>query len=352
MKDNQEEFFNFSLRLEVPIRGKTKRDEIYREVIFANLSYYCGIDIIVPLRQPYYKKLSKKKNPFGLSPKTLSRYLKVMQEEGHLTIIKGRRDGVATRIRGLGSQKRRVIENIQERVVLNSPKGRTLSKSKIIRQSKDLLQSYDRMMSQKSITLNSKPQRVFLRRIFTHNYASGGRFYHRLQGLKKAQRGGLRVDGESLIEGDYISMAPMLCYALVGKPAPEGGHYSTKNFTRKQGKVALQILLNSNSREQALRAVKFHVGEECEALVSTLEEKHEAIASLFFTGVGLRLQFLESQLCLEVITFFTERDKFILPWHDGFLVKGRDSELLKEAMKRASLIYFNKSFPKRIISLS
>ena len=67
-----------------------------------------------------------------------------------------------------------------------------------------------------------------------------------------------------------------------------------------------------------------------------LQSEHEPIKKYFFTGYGLKLQKIDSDLAEQVLLEMHDKGKVILPIHDSFVCRLRDLGDLIECMNNAS----------------
>ena len=67
-----------------------------------------------------------------------------------------------------------------------------------------------------------------------------------------------------------------------------------------------------------------------------LQSHHEPIKKYFFTGYGLKLQKIDSDLAEQVLLEMHEKGKVILPVHDSFVCRLRDLGDLIKCMNNAS----------------
>lgn len=172
-----------------------------------------------------------------------------------------------------------------------------------------------------------------LRRIFTRqSFTSGGRLFGGFwQGLKKEHRYGLIIEGEPASELDYGQIAPRLLYGLAGKTPPDGDLYAISELANEpdpeECRNGLKKLLNailfmekiikSKPKGTAKQLPKRYSAPE---LVQMLRDKHPEIARYFETGIGHHLQYLESQVLVEVLTKLRRKGVVALPLHDAILV--------------------------------
>jgi hypothetical protein len=76
----------------------------------------------------------------------------------------------------------------------------------------------------------------------------------------------------------------------------------------------------------------FPIGTKVQDVTAAIMKKHPAIAGAFFTGVGHRCQFLESQILVEVLRVLMSMDVTALPIHDAILVPASKVALAKDVM--------------------
>jgi hypothetical protein len=208
-----------------------------------------------------------------------------------------------------------------------------------------------------------------LRRIFNERLSQGGRFYAEGGGwqiLPKAERQRIQIDGEPVVEVDYSQFHPTLAYAQAGLPAPDNA-YDIPGFDRALVKVSFNIMLNSNSlsgsrhtiahkhemaravlgddfpdglqgEEMWCRAAAMHPGftqtasQQAEQLMDTIMTKHAPISQMFFTGAGLALQRLDSDIAEGVMREMRRRGIVVLPVHDSFLAPASKAAELEAVM--------------------
>jgi hypothetical protein len=176
-------------------------------------------------------------------------------------------------------------------------------------------------------------------RIFNNgSFDEGGRFYCLLQNLPKEQRKHLRFDSEPTLEIDFSGMHPHLLYHLQGEDF-SGEPYEINGFKRADVKTAFNTLINRDSRKHkgpAARSLAKNLNitlAQATELENALYRSLHRISGHFNTGVGLRLQKLDSQIAHEVMThFFMQRKRPLLMIHDSAIVSVRDVEALKLCM--------------------
>jgi len=207
--------------------------------------------------------------------------------------------------------------------------------------------------------------RIFNRRLFSQ----GGRFYAdggAWQQFSKAERLRVQIDDEPVVEVDYSQFHPTLAYAQAGHPAPDNA-YDIPGFDRALVKVSFNIMLSSSSRngsrytiahkaemaravlgddfpdglegeEMWHRAAVLHPGffqtasRQAQRLMDALIAKHAPISRMFFTGAGLALQRLDSDIAEGVMREMRRRGIVVLPVHDSFLAPASKAAELEAVM--------------------
>ncbi|WP_085890256.1 hypothetical protein, partial [Pseudooceanicola marinus] len=148
-----------------------------------------------------------------------------------------------------------------------------------------------------------------LRRVFTReSFESGGRLFGGFWQLmsKRDRLSHLKINGEDVIELDYGQVMPRLVYALAGQVPGMDDLYAIPGFEEYRPgikKVASSMLFVEapksrfpvDTRHLFPKAVK--IGDVTDAIMAA----HPDIAGYFFTGIGHRCQFLESEILVEVL---------------------------------------------------
>jgi len=174
-------------------------------------------------------------------------------------------------------------------------------------------------------------------RIFNGDFKSGGRFYCPAQKLKKAERNTIEVNDGATVELDYKSLHPRLLYNMEGLEAPKDCYF-LEGFDRDLVKSASLIAFNSNSIEQAVRALMKDQGityEEATAVLTAFRDANQPIAHYLFQGNWKYLQYLDSQLVDLILEAATRENIPVLPVHDSFIVSTKYSARLESIIYSA-----------------
>ena len=178
---------------------------------------------------------------------------------------------------------------------------------------------------------------------------TGGRFYGGWwQNIPREYRHHLAVNGKKMIELDYSNQHPSIlysqegvvrpsdCYSNIIKPThlPNGVNQTELRDTIK---AAFNAMLNSpKPLRQAPAGIKpSKFGLKWADLSNAISTFHEPIAHHFYTGVGLKLQRLDSDIAERILVHFAKQGVAILPLHDSFLMHEGYETWLEPIMKSA-----------------
>jgi hypothetical protein len=172
-----------------------------------------------------------------------------------------------------------------------------------------------------------------LRRIFTYEkFDSGGRLFGGFwQGMKKKHRKGIIIEGEPACELDYKQIAPRILYGVAGAKPPDGDLYDIPQFAnhplkplyRDGFKTLLNTLLFIDKPIKSKPKNTSHLlpsNHSAQDLAEMLRSYDQPIAPYFESGIGHYLQFLESQILIDVLMRLRDRGIVALPIHDAILI--------------------------------
>lgn len=190
--------------------------------------------------------------------------------------------------------------------------------------------------------------RKYLRRIFTDGrFDRGGRFYGGWwQNVPKEYRPFITLDWRQTCEYDFSQMNPHLAYMKVGKHLGEEDAYSRVfgEDHRDTVKRAFNAMLNATrhlsraTRGLDLSGCPFNWTELRDAIAAA----HKPIESLFYSGAGTELQFLDSQIAEGVMLHFANLESApVLPIHDSFIMHHAYGDTLGELEETMRKSYFN-----------
>ena len=188
-------------------------------------------------------------------------------------------------------------------------------------------------------------QRVQLTRIFSRGSMElGGRFYRGWwQGLPSIHRPHIRINGKKTVEVDYSGMSLRVIYALAGQemdPVTDPYDIGLKDWLgrgdnrRNSIKKIINALINDEDGvfvipKKDLKLLR--VTEDEFRLL--LAEKHPLIETELSSGIGLKTQYIDSQIAEAVMLELLEQDVIVLPVHDSFIVPAGYQSALEASMK-------------------
>lgn len=188
-----------------------------------------------------------------------------------------------------------------------------------------------------------------LYRVFNSlDFDKGGRFYGGWwEGIPSEYRAKLLINGKRTEELDFGSLHPTILYAKHGLALPKDAYEISLRPTkfpkgksivdfRKVVKRAFNAMLNAEKRLHAPpRELALHEwGTKWGELVKSIENQHAAIANEFFSGVGLRLQYEDSQIAEQLMIQFAQANGMVplLPVHDSFICHHGYAEEVRKMM--------------------
>lgn len=177
-----------------------------------------------------------------------------------------------------------------------------------------------------------------LYRVFNRDFSHGGRWYGGwFQRVRSSLRAAITIDGEPTIEEDFKTMHPRLLEAAAGLNLPFGSDdfdfYAVGRFSRAECKLAFNVLLNADSRAGALTALRNDMDQQrAGKLITAFEDGYPRLAPYWFSGVGLRLQRIDAEICGAVLRRLREAGIPALAVHDSFVSAVCHQGALLEAM--------------------
>lgn len=195
--------------------------------------------------------------------------------------------------------------------------------------------------------LHSKMYRVFNNSSFSY----GGRFYGaEYQQLNGQDRESILINGNKTTEIDFKGLHINMLYNKQRKDY-NGDPYSVVNSNpeiRPLLKLIGLIIINAKNKKSSIDAVNYELWKKPELknikekynlsiqeMFSDFENKHPDISNYFNSGIGLRLQNLDSKIAEEILKHFTRQGKPCLCIHDSFIVEESNKEELSEVMREA-----------------
>lgn len=198
----------------------------------------------------------------------------------------------------------------------------------------------------------------FVRRIFSNGtFADGGRFYGGFwQRVPKKWRERISINACHTVEIDYSGLHVVILYALegidywkeVGTDPYDIPKAEKSDRMRQLLKLILLCILNNNDKATTIKAIMNKINFDPEEFSWVKEDKvdisdiidnfcsvHKPIEKHFYTGVGIKLQNIDSRIAEYVINSLTNKDIPVLCIHDSFVVQTGNEKTLRDSMDLA-----------------
>lgn len=186
-----------------------------------------------------------------------------------------------------------------------------------------------------------------LYRVFNDTeFKTNGRLYGGWwQSIPKEYRPYILINGKRTVEMDYSGLHPNIVYVsqgydLIGDPY-DINLIGTTAIT--QGKLRAVIKRCFNAMLNAERDLQrppegvrpYEYGLKWNDIKIAILERHQSIKDSFFSGMGVRLQYIDSQVAINVLKHFALMNVPVLPIHDSFIMHSGYQSELEEVMERS-----------------
>lgn len=200
---------------------------------------------------------------------------------------------------------------------------------------------------------------VALRRIFSRgSIQQGGRFYGAWwESIPSEFRPFLTINGMATGEIDFREIHPRMLYLLKGVPLPartqdlyddgwRDPHHQQYDVQiepyrsrRKILKTVFNALLNDDEGRFRLDPKDYKTARDLSLNLTKIKKilfkMHPLLMDVYRSGIGLNLQFLDSQIAERVMLDLMNQDIPCLPVHDSFIVPRHQTSNLRQAMQTA-----------------
>ena len=179
--------------------------------------------------------------------------------------------------------------------------------------------------------------RRFLYRVYNDpKLITNGRFVGPWwQTIPSELRSRITINGKRTVEIDFSAMHPRILYALEGIDLKFDPYSVVSSRGRGEVKQAFNAMINSSSDlSRPPRGLDLKtVGCSWPELKEEILRKHPAIKHRFFTGFGLKLMGLESDIAEGILMKLSSKNIVCIPVHDSFIVHHGNTSLLRESMR-------------------
>ena len=189
------------------------------------------------------------------------------------------------------------------------------------------------------------PLRRHYHRVFNRDFSHGGRWYGPFwQALPSDVRTGLLIYNEPTVEVDFRACHLRLLSAMAGLQLPFDDPtfdpFVGSGIYRAAFKTAFNIMLNAGTASAARRAIVAEFSdrgwpypwEHANEAMAAVIKRFPSLADFWNTGVGLRLQNIDAEICARIQRRFRNHGVPILSVHDSFIVPARHKSDLTATM--------------------
>ena len=191
----------------------------------------------------------------------------------------------------------------------------------------------------------------WLYRVFNNGrFEEGGRFYGaEYQSLNEKERAEILINNNTTREVDYKAYHLRMLYHLEGLDYKGDPYLDVTGIQelRTPVKKMVQMIINAKTEYEAIKAFEKYLNEVTEIknivysngldgreLLRIITNTHKRIEKYFNTGIGVKLQFIDSKIAERILKHFTKKKIVCLCIHDSFIVEGQYLDELIEVMKR------------------
>lgn len=274
--------------------------------------------------------------------------------------LKAPAEAVRLRDRASGSKKKYSLTLPKSLAVRAMEKNLRLINEYLAKQAICLHLSNARMLDLgKQLTTPLIFSHVALRRIFSRgSIQQGGRYYGAWwESIPSEFRPFLTINGMATGEIDFREIHPRMLYVLKGVPLPAStqdlyddgwrdpscpqydAQIEPYKSRRKILKTVFNALLNDDEGRFRLQPKDYETAKDFNLNLTTIKKilfkMHPLLKDVYRSGIGLNLQFLDSQIAERVMLDLMSQGIPCLPVHDSFIVPRHQTAYLRQAMQNA-----------------
>ena len=177
-------------------------------------------------------------------------------------------------------------------------------------------------------------------RVFNGSFRRGGRMYGPWwQSARSKDRTYIEINDEPTVELDYPALHLRMAYAIA-QADPPAEPYTIPGWDRPFVKLAVLIMFNAPTYLEAIGAIANEIGganarARSIQLIRVVKDKHSAVAQLFHSGLGIKLQRHDADMATGIARRLLRKGVISLSVHDSFLAQSRYGGLLYEEMAAA-----------------
>jgi len=201
--------------------------------------------------------------------------------------------------------------------------------------------------SDNSRTVRLRPMRI--RRIFNVDFQHGGRFYGGIENMPSELRTKIQINGEPTVELDYVAYQLRMLYHMENVDYLSDPYAAVNGYTpdmREVYKLIALVALNAGNEAACLKGIRnelkgsallVRTGGLTDAVIRPMLQKwvnaHPQLQQYMYSGIGLSLQAIDSDITNNVLKHFQKRGVLVLSVHDSFLIESDLEKVLKKVMR-------------------
>jgi len=191
----------------------------------------------------------------------------------------------------------------------------------------------------------------WLHRVFSDTFNLGGRYYGApWQFISSELRSHIEIDDEPTIELDYSGLHVRMLYHLEGIDYNGDPYTFGKPEWRPLYKLVALIMINCRNKRYSTNAIKKCFRDNgfgrsfstdmfdknvIKQMVADFESLHQPIKDYFCSDIGIKLQYIDSEITSYILHYFIDKDVPILPVHDSYVVPEKYGDELYHVMIEA-----------------
>ena len=199
-------------------------------------------------------------------------------------------------------------------------------------------------------------KRMWLRRVFNFDFKHGGRLYGGIETMPSVLRANIKINGQKTIELDFKSYQVRMLYHKLRIDYRDDAYSALCQDDpqmREVYKIIALITLNSANERAGLQAIGKELRKQnltskiggtkdsvLKPLLENFKNVHQRLSRYFYSGVGLELQAVDSEITNNILKDFVARGVLVLSVHDSFIAAGDlKYELLKTMKAEYSKVF-------------
>ena len=191
----------------------------------------------------------------------------------------------------------------------------------------------------------------WLHRSFSETFSLGGRYYGApWQFIGSELRKFITIDGQETVEPDYSGHHLRMLYHLQGIDYQRYPYAFGKAEWRPLCKDVALIMINCRAKRYLTNSINKRFRDKgrdkefgaeilnkdiIKKMVAECEAFHDPIKGFFCSDVGIKLQYIDSEITSYILDYFISRDIPILPIHDSYVVAENNRQELHLLMMEA-----------------